>query len=150
MFGVFCCQNRGLSQITRISRILRVSPFVIAQFIAPFFESRICTDYTDNADYLLSESRICTDDTDFADWYSVTSGDLLRGQFFVLCYACADVSSVAMSGGNRIPDIRSKFSTLPKALRKTIVISMPRSIVVVRSDFAFSHSEKCNQATPRL
>ena len=40
-FGVFCCLNRGFSRISRITRILKVFLFVVAQFIAPFSESRI-------------------------------------------------------------------------------------------------------------
>ena len=58
VFEVCCCLNRGLSRISRIARILRVHLFVVAQFIAPFSESRIFTDYADDADYLFSESRI--------------------------------------------------------------------------------------------
>ena len=67
VFRIFCCLNRGFARISRMTRILRVSLFVVAQFIAPFSESRICTDFTGNVDYLLSESRIFADDTEVAD-----------------------------------------------------------------------------------
>ena len=85
------CLNRGLSRISRMTRILRVPLLVVARFIAALSESRIITDnaawkiLTDGGvSTCLSESRIVADFTDDAAWKSVTSSNLLRGQFFGL------------------------------------------------------------------
>ena len=55
----FLSLNRGLSRMTRMTRILRMLLFVVAQFIAPLSESRIFADSADFADFILAPSHYC-------------------------------------------------------------------------------------------